>query len=282
MSKIKDTKSVIFNNLLGFSLFDLNLVFRSKLNEPQRKSHDRAARLDSRRSCCSDCEFGSVNEGPNSTSAMFLQHWTHSDTSSAAGWCHAFTAGEETSSIIWIICSNTPQSDAHLLKSGAHTWWCRDRWRETTPDLTRLDRDFSDFMSCFLHCWRVWLSPQVLLPSAVWGRKVSTWKWFSFKAAEQEFRADDCARWNCKESINLCWVLWLSDISIWIRTLFWLCCVKRVVCTLTVDGEGQPSVTTASAAVNLNQLAACFSLSVQVLPPSALERTAESYNMCSS
>lgn len=162
---------------------------------------------------------GSVSEGPNSTSAMFLQHWTHSDTSSAAGWCHAFTAGEETSSIIWIICSNTPQSDAHLLKSGAHTWWCRDRWRETTPDLTRLDRDFSDFMSCFLHCWRVWLSPQVLLPSAVWGRKVSTWKWFSFKAAEQEFRADDCARWNCKESINLCWVLWLSDISVWIRTL---------------------------------------------------------------
>lgn len=121
------------------------------------------------------------------------EHWTHSDTSSAAGWCHAFTAGEETSSIIWIICSNTPQSDAHLLKSGVHTWWCRDRWRETTPDLTRLDRDFSDFMSCFLHCWRVWLSPQVLLPSAVWGRKVSTWKWFSFKAAEQEFRADDCA-----------------------------------------------------------------------------------------
>ena len=124
-----------------------------------------------------------------------------------------------------------------------------------TPDLTRLDRDISDFMSCYLQCWRVWLSPQVLSPSAVWGRKVSTWKWFSLKAAQQEFRADDGARWKVGESVKL-WSIGCFRLDQ--DSLFWLRLrrVKRVVCTLTVDGEGRPSVATALAAVNQNQLAA--------------------------
>lgn len=73
VSEIKDTKSVIFNNLLGFSLFDLNLVFRSKLPEEVTGQSSTSGLQEV---MLSWLWAGSVSEGPNSTSAMFLQHWT--------------------------------------------------------------------------------------------------------------------------------------------------------------------------------------------------------------
>ncbi len=52
---------------------------------------------------------------------------------SAAGWCHCFTAGEETPFIISVVCFNMSEaprhSNAHFLKELC-TSWCLMRWHQ--------------------------------------------------------------------------------------------------------------------------------------------------------